>query len=94
VVVDHQRLGRNEGCSVIASARSPFGTFFDTLRRIVYDGVVVAMPERPCCDPARENTATEGPVFVEHIRTFLYLAAKHRVRLLLSMLGQDISTTV
>ena len=51
------------------------------------------MPECPCSDSARKH-GYRGPVFVKHIRTFLYLAAKDRVRLLLSMLGQDISTTV
>lgn len=67
-------------------------TFIDSLHRSADDGGVVVMPE-PTLRPGQKVQLLVG-TFVNHLATLLYLAPKDRVRLLLSLLGQDVSTTV
>jgi hypothetical protein len=50
------------------------------------------MPE-PTLRPGKKVQRGAGP-FIDHLGTLLYLAPKDHVRLVLSVLGQDVSTTV
>jgi transcription antitermination factor NusG len=61
------------------------------LRQTMNEEGVVAVPES--LKPGQKVRLIAGP-FVDCIGTLLYLAAKGRVALLLSVLGQEVSTVV
>jgi transcriptional antiterminator RfaH len=65
--------------------------FMQALRETLNEEGVVAVPEP--LKPGQKVRLIAGP-FVDCIGTLLYLAAKGRVALLLSVLGQEVSTMV
>jgi hypothetical protein len=93
VVANQRHLWRKAGLLCHRDRPTPIpATFIDSPHRAADDGSIVAMLE-PSLRPGKKVQLWAGPA-VDDLGALLYLAPKDRARLLLSVLAQDVSTTV